>query len=178
MKIIYIDKFKRIIIKENGGISMKYTELKEELIKTVEVLNKEKRKQLLENLKLYTVIEEKVDVKDVDGNMYPETKETTVYEEVSDSELKEIEDLQNLVETLQGKNKKLTSVNGLYTTLNILAGLTIFGSIILAAPMLSEPLLSGFSTMIIASGLIGGLMIFSFATVIKLLNEISFNTQK
>jgi hypothetical protein len=149
-------------------------------------LEKAKREKLLYKLGFYKVNQVKKDVF-LAGVNYGSVEEEIVYFDIDDRELKELEKLQMEVDSLGTvpntvQNKKVVPLPAekpfLSTILNVLGIITMIISVFVSFPYIGNEILSYIGVQLLVTGLVSGLLLMGFSSVIKYLAEIAENTKR
>jgi hypothetical protein len=148
-------------------------------------LRRLKREKLLLKLGLVKIKQIKQD-NYLGGVNYQSTSEEITYLDVNDEDLKELEILQKEIDSIKPHQEKSTNKANLISAthtpsisilLTFLGWATIILSLIVAIPFFSNIILSYVGIQILISGVLGGVLLISFAAVINYLAEISKNTK-
>jgi len=149
-------------------------------------LEKAKREKLLYKLGFYKVNQIKKDVF-IGGVNYGSVVEEIVYFDIDAIELKELEKLQMEVDSLgtvpnNVQNKKVVPLPAekpfLSTVLNVIGIITMIVSLFVSFPYIGNEILSYIGVQLLVSGLVSGLLLMGFSSVIKYLSEIADNTKR
>ena len=149
-------------------------------------LEKTKKERLLYKLGFYKVNQVKKDIF-IGGVNYGETIEEIIYFDIDDKDLIELEKLQKEVDSLgivpkADQSKKVVPIPTekplLSTILNFLGIITMIVSVFVSFPYLGNEILSYIGVQLLVSGVISGLLLMGFSSVIKYLAEIADHTKR
>ena len=149
-------------------------------------LEKTKKERLLYKLGFYKVNQVKKDIF-IGGVNYGETIEEIIYFDIDDKDLIELEKLQKEVDSLgivpkADQSKKVvplpTEKPLLSTILNFLGIITMIVSVFVSFPYLGHEILSYIGVQLLVSGVVSGLLLMGFSSVIKYLSEIADHTKR
>ena len=149
-------------------------------------LEKTKKERLLYKLGFYKVNQVKKDIF-IGGVNYGETIEEIIYFDIDDKDLIELEKLQKEVDSLgivpkADQSKKVVPLPIekplLSTILNFLGIITMIVSVFVSFPYLGHEILSYIGVQLLVSGVVSGLLLMGFSSVIKYLAEIADHTKR
>jgi hypothetical protein len=149
-------------------------------------LEKTKKERLLYKLGFYKVNQVKKDIF-IGGVNYGETIEEIIYFDIDDKDLIELEKLQKEVDSLgivtnTDQTKKMvplpTEKPFISTILNVLGIVTMIISVLVSFPYIGNEILSYIGVQFLVSGVVSGLLLMGFSSVIKYLSEIADHTKR
>jgi hypothetical protein len=160
------------------------TEAEQIELKKIELVTV-RREKLLNKLGLYKINQTKVD--DYQGGInYPKIKEEITYFDVNNKDLEELASLQEEVDNINSSdNGRMNIVQSnssekpfISTILNVLGFITMGLSLIVSIPYFGNELLSYIGIQLLVSGIVSGLLLIGFSSVINFLSEISKNVKR